>query len=365
MGPLYIKLGQIWGNSGVYLSADQVADLRRLQNKVPFQDHEICESVSRIKERGLVIGPVIASGSIAIVFHCTLPDGAPGVAKIRRAGIHNRVTQNIISFDRFLHYTSFISDRILGSTVVQDVHDVFNMNRTQMLEQTDFRKEIKNMIMFKKKIKIENIHIPHVYESLSDDDCIVMEQCRGIQPSSACRQPESAKTLLEFLLECPAHGFCHGDLHLGNLLVDGNTLNILDFGLVFHLKRHDIDDFYKFVSSICMKDVDSAFDMCAKSFVREPTKLLMRETEFKTDLSDIIDFVTDADLCKLETLFERSSQLFIKYGTRTLPAMANLQLAFVACEGTVYELDPKCDVWHICKGILMQQHMKRLVACQQ
>lgn len=364
MGPLYIKLGQIWANSGYKLSDEAVTELRQLQNKVPFGKWEVRATIKEMEKKGIRIGTVIASGSIAVVFNCTLPDGTSAVAKIRRADIVRRMHSNVVSFARFLRLTSCVTNYVWGNTFMQNIQTIFQRNQKQMIDQTNFQVEIQNMILFKEKIDIANVKIPKVHESFCNQNCIIMEKCPGRSPLVGANPSSStthSKTLIEFLLECPMHGVCHGDLHLGNLLVDDKTLSILDYGLVFHLKDSEIRDFHKFVYSMSTKNTDMAFRLCTESLIANPSQLDARENEFKRDLNNIIDNVQQQRQ-ELASLFEMTTALFKQYDIQMRSVMLNLQLAYVACESSVYELDPECDVWKTCKNIVIRQEMQRLIA---
>jgi predicted unusual protein kinase regulating ubiquinone biosynthesis (AarF/ABC1/UbiB family) len=105
------------------------------------------------------------------------------------------------------------------------------------------------------------VKTPALIESECNETQIVMTKLTH-KPMSLLTPNElhqSIWKLTEMVLHLLTHhGFIHGDLHLGNILFQGDTLGIVDFGFVIQLNESQKKNMYELVKGLIMQDYESA-----------------------------------------------------------------------------------------------------------
>lgn len=171
----------------------------------------------------------IASASIAQVHFATLHSGEDVVVKIQRPGIRRRVAADLQILKRFAQVVELakLGRRLSAQDVVADFSD-------NLAEELDFRIEAQSMQTWVSHLHASplgrNIKVPDVHWDFTSERVLTMERVAGlrIDDAPAIRKAgfdgvELVKALLFSTFEGGLrHGLFHGDLHAGNLLVDGD-----------------------------------------------------------------------------------------------------------------------------------------------
>ena len=249
LGPTYVKLGQVIASSPGMFPEEWTREFASLRDRVPaFPGVEARRIIS--DEFG---GPVqsffadfddepMAAASIAQVHAATLPDGRAVVVKVQRPHLDSQVKDDL----RAMRLLAAILERIPYTAIASPRAVVEDFGRT-LGEEMDFRLEADNMERMRGILDQEGItdaRVPHVCLDLVTRRVLTMERIDGIRfhDVEAMRAAGidtarllriGVQTVVEGVL---IHGFFHGDLHAGNIVVlpDG-TFVLLDFGIVGRL----------------------------------------------------------------------------------------------------------------------------------
>ncbi len=265
LGPTFIKLGQILSTRADLLGDELTAELARLQDDAPpLPWEEVRAEVER--ELGAPIFELfaefdqrpLACASIAHVHAARLPDGTPVVVKVQRPAIARTIESDL----SILHF--------LARRAADAIPELRSMNPVGVVEEFDkaIRREIDfsferhHTARFRASFEdFEGVHVPAVFPRLSTAKVLTMERIEGVKITEA---PETlaidpyllAPRLLRMLFQMVLrHGFFHGDLHPGNILVaaDG-TIGLIDFGLVGRLAPEQSDAILDILAGIARPD---------------------------------------------------------------------------------------------------------------
>jgi predicted unusual protein kinase regulating ubiquinone biosynthesis (AarF/ABC1/UbiB family) len=248
LGPTFVKLGQLMAStSEVFPRPLAQACLRLFDDVAPISAASVRAVVEA--DLGRPVGEVfaefddtpLASGSVAQVHRCLLPDGREAVVKVQRPGIRERMLVDL----RLAYLAAGIAERWLARVktanargVVRDLHTVTTVELNSTLEAHNQATMRANIAAFGDNSLVT---APEIYWEYCGPRVICMERLYGepIDRLAAARcDQETSTTLIRSLVKAwlesvTVHGLFHGDLHAGNLWVlhDGR-LAMLDFGIV-------------------------------------------------------------------------------------------------------------------------------------
>ena len=257
LGPTYVKLAQLIASSPGLFPEVLSDELRTLLDRVPPLAPVDVDHVIR-RELGGAPGDVfgrfdpvpLASASIAQVHAATLHDGTDVVVKVQRRGIRARLAADLSILAGAAHLLERRSARARMANPVAVVEDF----SATLAHELNFVLEAQAMERFADNLKTfgENsgVRVPAVHWRFTTPRVLTMEQIHGhsIDDTEALRATgfdlaELLKRGVRAWMEAALHhGFFHGDVHAGNLMVDtaGNVV-FLDFGIVGQLDQASAD----------------------------------------------------------------------------------------------------------------------------
>ncbi len=251
LGPTYVKLAQLIASSpGLF--PDVLADeFRSCLDEVPPVPLEEVRAVL-VEELGAPPEEVfarfdvipLASASIAQVHTALLHDGEEVVVKVQRPGIRARLEGDLrilMRLARVLERTSAKSRMANPVAVVEDF-------AATLSEELNFVNEARAMERFDGNLRRfgtnEGVRVPSVRWPYTTPRVLTMERIHGYKIDDLASLgtlgwdlggalKKGVRAWMEAALE---HGFFHGDVHAGNLMIDhdGNVV-FLDFGIVGRL----------------------------------------------------------------------------------------------------------------------------------
>ena len=252
LGPTYIKLGQILSTRSDVIPPAYIAALETLQDGVeplPFAriDEQLAadigpgwrELVASVQEEPL------ATASIAQVHRARLQDGQEVVLKVQRPGIGPKIRAD-------LNILELLASRAVAEfpeVELFDPHGILSEFEKSILAELDFTAEARNMRRFQQNFRaIPHVVLPEVVEPLSGRRVLCMTFLDGVKIREARAQGFDMRLVGERYLEVAYsmlfdHGFFHGDLHPGNVLVlPGERIGVIDCGMVGRLSGPMKDD---------------------------------------------------------------------------------------------------------------------------
>jgi len=251
LGPPLVKLSQVVSSSPGLFPAPISHQLRDLLDAAP---PEKWDDMRKVLEKGLG-GPVeqffskvdpepLAAASIAQVHAATLPDGTDVVVKIRRPGVDKQFLRDL----RMLRITARMAQRFSRSARVINPVAIVDDVVTTLGRELDFGLEAQSMERFEANLRSfgdnDAIRVPSVYHQYCGHGVLTMERIDGIKVDDLPGLVETGFDLFNLLrggvrawIEAACeHGFFHGDVHAGNLMVDRDgRVVFLDFGIMGEL----------------------------------------------------------------------------------------------------------------------------------
>ena len=251
LGPTYVKLAQLIASSpGLFpeVLSDELRSLLDCAPPVPPAD------IVHIVRRELGAAPdevfarfdpaPLASASIAQVHAATLHDGTDVVVKVQRRGIRARLAADLAILSgaaQLLERTSARGRMANPVAVVEDFAATLAHELNFVLEAQAMERFSENLVASGSN---EGVRVPEVHWRYTTQRVLTMERIHGHSiddtgtlSGSGFDLPEILKRGVRAWMEgALEHGFFHGDVHAGNLMVDteGNLV-FLDFGIVGQL----------------------------------------------------------------------------------------------------------------------------------
>jgi predicted unusual protein kinase regulating ubiquinone biosynthesis (AarF/ABC1/UbiB family) len=246
LGPTFIKFGQIVASSSGMFPKPFVAEFQKCLDRVrPFSFAEVqeilAEDLGDKAPRLKAIDPKpLASASIAQVHTAELDDGSKVVIKVQRPGIPKRVRADM----RILRGVAGIAQRVVRDAELANPVAIVDDFAATLQEELDFRKEAANCERFNEimsELGHKDVRAPRPNWDLTTARVLVMERFYGTRVDDKAgidaRGVDAEGHLIKGMrawFQCVLlHGFFHGDVHAGNLmLLENQDLGFLDFGIV-------------------------------------------------------------------------------------------------------------------------------------
>jgi ubiquinone biosynthesis protein len=356
LGPTFIKLGQLLSTRPDIIPHAFVQEFEKLQDNVPsFSFTEVLSQIAAelgapVEQFFAEIDPVpLAAASIAQVHRARLKTGEDVVIKLRRPGIVAVVESDISAL---VALAGLAERHIPGSELYDPVAVVREFART-IRREMDFSREAHTIEKFRDNFtNTPWMHFPHVYWEQSSRAVLTMEYIAGVKISDREKLVEQgldgkliarrgADCFLEMVL---THGFFHGDLHPGNVLIlPDNVICLLDYGIVGRLDEGLKTFLIDILTAIVKRDMDEVVSLLL--FAGDISDTLDSRS-LKRDLGYFMDGYYEMPLKELEVgrMLMEFIEIITTYSIRIQPDLMLLAKSLVLIEGTGRALDPSFDM---------------------
>ena len=254
LGPAFVKLGQLLAGRTRLLPRDYIAELTKLQDRVPpvpFAEVEAVLAEELRRPSGECFSRIdatpLGSASIAQVHRAWLSDGADAVIKVQRPHIERTVRTDLEIMGRL---AELLEHHVEGWAAHQPTAIVAEFTR-RMEQELDFSSEVAGMERFARQFTDNpTVRVPRVYRPLSTRRMLTMERIDGIPATQLAAldaagldRAEIARRLADLTLrQIFVHGFFHADPHPGNVhILPGNEVFFLEFGMTGFLIHEQRD----------------------------------------------------------------------------------------------------------------------------
>ena len=376
LGPIYVKIGQLLSTRRDLLDVEIIAELSRLQDRVPpfpgeqarqLIEKDIACSLPEVTTE-FHLQP-LASGSIAQVHFARLQDDRAYVFKVIRPGIRARICEDLelIYFIVQQMEKYYTRGRIMHLTgVVQELEHT-------LLSELDMRREAANASQLRRNFQDEkNYYVPEVNWDLTHDNVLVMEYVGGIPMNdiAAIRNAGiDTHWLAEFVMkvfftQVFRDNYFHADMHPGNIFIQPETATtplrvaVVDFGVMSSLTESDqrylAENFLAFLN----RDYHRVARLHWESgWVPRETRLDALEFDIRTVCEPLLDKpVSQISFAEvLRSLFNIAR----RFNVEIMPQLLLLQKTLISLEGITRQMHPEMNLWEVARPQLEEWIQRR------
>jgi ubiquinone biosynthesis protein len=357
LGPTFIKLGQLLSARPDILPSHWVEELSELQDAVP--PFPIAEVRAQI-ERGLgrpveacfaSLDPEpLASASIAQVHRARTHSGESVAVKVQRPRIEQRIESDL----SILYQLARLVEAVVEETGVYTPTGIVEEFDRAIHEELDFTNEARNARAMAAAAKDRTfLVIPRVHDGLCSATVLTLDYVEGTKVSEVTGEAgfdleQVARNIIEASFrQLFEDGLFHGDPHPGNILVlPGNRIALIDFGLVGRLTRPMQEALVTLIMATALRDPETVARVLNRIGVPEDHTPI---TTFRADIQGILDRYLGLKLeeIRTSTLLRDLLDLAVKHKIRVPKEYAVLSKASITVEGIIRRLYPKLDILEI------------------
>ena len=285
---LYVKIFQALALNHNMINNEINNGLLKFTDNVPWTNADVDVQTLIDLEREYNIAILndykpINSGMISLVFKGIYRVGVKEtvIIKMKRVNIENNLNDGIQKLLFCVKLLSFLP------VYNYQITNIIQNNIVLIKNQTNFNKEVENMVMMKNNCKnLRYIKIPIVQSDVTNkfSNIIIMEYIKGetLQRVNPCDYNEFSKQIIKFVfVNMLMNGQCHGDLHVGNILFikDENDpkykhkIGILDFGLIYEIDKLKDTFYYIFANMYSVPPKEIAQNLLLSGIV-EPIECI-------------------------------------------------------------------------------------------
>ena len=354
LGPTFVKLGQLLSSRPDMLPSHWVEELSELQDAVP--PISLAEVRAQI-ERGLK-RPVeecfasleeapLASASIGQVHLAVTHTGERVAVKVQRPRIRQRMESDL----GLLYQLARAVEAVVEETGVYTPTGIVEEFDRALHEELDFGLEARNAReMAEASRSRPYLVIPRVLTDLSCEEVLTLEYVEGLKVTEVSaatghdRRKVARNVIDAAFRQLFEDGLFHGDPHPGNVLVlPGDRIALLDFGLVGRLTRPMQEALVTLIVAIALHDPDTIARVLNRVGVPDEHSPVVA---FRADIAGILDRYRGLKLGEIRStsLLRDLLDLAVKHRIRVPKEYAVLSKASVTVEGMIRKLDPDLDV---------------------
>jgi ubiquinone biosynthesis protein len=363
LGPIFVKFGQLLSIRPDLIPEDVVAELAKLQDKVPpfpweavaatldaayGRPHaEVFKAIDRVP---------VASASVAQVHFATLPDGREVAVKILRPGVRAVIEKDV----NLLYVLAGLIARLPEGSRLRPREVVAEFEVT-IGDELDLLREAGNASQLRRNFADRRLLIvPEVYWDWCNRDVMVMQRIDGIPVNAVERLREEkidikrlARDGVEiFFTQVFRDGFFHADMHPGNIFVarDGRYCGV-DFGIMGTLSDADKNYLATNFMAFFHRDYHRvAVAHLEAGWVPPGTRV----DEFEGAIRSVCEPIFDRPLKEIYfgKLLLRLFEVSRRFRMEIQPQLVLLQKTLLQVEGLGRQLDPDLDLRRTAQPIL-------------
>jgi predicted unusual protein kinase regulating ubiquinone biosynthesis (AarF/ABC1/UbiB family) len=235
---LFTKIFQsLATTANLSLPPDLQAELLRYTTNVSYTEQEInynCLAQIEADYNVHIDLRVANSGMIALIFKGKDASGNPVIIKLKRNGITKHLREGCAAVSLLYDWSAYF----FRQNIVVRILKPFIRNITDIIEQCDFDREIRNLKQAKEDFApLTFIQIPTVYnKDTKSTDFILMEFIEGTHTPPPNTSHADRIEYLEKFGTFTTYAFLYNtiqntDLHSGNIIFTPTGLGIIDFGM--------------------------------------------------------------------------------------------------------------------------------------
>jgi len=355
MGPTFVKLGQILATRVDLFPQEWIAEFEQLQDNapaIPYKDIEplIVRALGKDPKKYFrtIDQTPLGVASIGQVHKAVTYKGEAVVLKVRKPGIRQQIDSDM----RLLkHLARLAIDNSVEIRRYRPLDLVREFERS-LNREMDFTIEARSADRIRKNLrKVDWIKIPKIYWQWTSSSLCVQELIEGI-PARDLDKLDAAGVDRKLIAERGAiaawkmaleDGFFHADPHPGNFLIlPGNRIGMLDFGMVGKLSSSRKEQMVQIVKAVVTQDGAG----CAAVLGTWSDGQMVKYESLGSDIDDIIGQYYGTPLAELDvTGLLNDITALLRNHNLILPSdIALLLKAIITLEGFGRLMYPDFDV---------------------
>ncbi len=385
LGPTFIKLGQVLSLRPDLIGPELATELTSLQSHVPADSDETVREIIA-QELGQPVeelyaefnGQAIASASIGQVHLAKMRDGTPVVVKVQHANIHSTVNEDLEVMAGLATLASHLPELEVWKPQV-----LVEQLSKSLRRELNFTRELQNLQVFGRELEhVDGLLIPQPYPRLSSSRVLTMELINGVPVSKLSRKdsrrntdPGSAEALDADAAQVQAlarraaevymemifiNGAYHADPHPGNILVvDGNQLGLLDFGMVGRIDDRLRETIEEMLLAVASRDA-SLLTTLIKRVGNSPPRL--DESILSIDVADLVATYGSQPLESFDLggALNDVTEIMHRHQISLPPQTSMLIKMLVSLEGTLNQLSPHFSLLEVMQPFFRKMWMRRI-----
>lgn len=367
LGPTFVKLGQLLSTRPDLVGVALADELQQLQTDVQADPPGVVQATIEA-ELGRPVDELfaefdqaaMASASIGQVHRARLRSGEAVVVKVQHADIQRKVEVDLDILVGLAQLAGRIPE-------FQDYRPraIVSEFRRAVRRELDFSREQRNMQQFARDFQRDpTVYIPRTYPELCTSRVLTMELIQGTRLSETERLAAEGFDLGEvarrganlYLEMIFSHGLYHADPHPGNvLLIDGNVIGLLDFGMVGRIDEPLQEDIAEMLVALGTQDAGHLAGILTRVGAVPPG--LDRAT-FGLDVADFVAHYAGQPLDRLDLsgALKELTEMIRRYQIMLPARIALLIKVLVTLEGTARLLSPRFSLAEV-----MAPYQKKLL----
>ena len=358
LGPTFVKLGQMLSTRPDLVPPEFIVELKKLQASVHFLPGEVTRKIIET-ELGKPVTEVfdsfddkpLAAASLAQVHRAVLK-GRPVVLKVQRPDIAEVTEQDINIMQRIAQ----TAERYSPAAYLINPVGLVEEFAQQIKKELDFRIEGQNMRRFGLNFRGDDtIHVPEVYLDYCTKKVVTMEYLDGITIADTKRLEEGGYDLQVIakrgvMISFKAvfqHGFFHADPHPGNILIlPGNVIGVVDFGMMATLSLRDRERLAKLVYFISIREERRVARSLNELMETEDT---IPAEELEPSMADIIKEFSDvpAREIRLGAMLFAMMRAIMTHGGRMRPQLVWVTKSIAVEEDIIHSLNADLNLMDV------------------
>ncbi|SES91233.1 ABC1 kinase family protein [Anaerobranca gottschalkii] len=367
LGPTFVKIGQILSTRPDILPENYIVELRKLQDDVKPEEFPVIKQIVE-KELNSPIHQIfkdfeekpLASASIAQVHKAVLKNDKLVVVKVKRPHIEEIMLTDLAILNKLTKIISFFPQSIFNpGEIIAELYQ-------GVKRELDFIEEGKNIDKFYQLNKdVPFLRVPKTYPRYNTNNLLIMEYIEGIKISDKFTLLEKGYDLKEvsiklannFLKQVFQDGFFHGDPHPGNILISGEKIAYLDFGLMGSLSPNLKFRLNELLTSIVFGDIKKMARVILQIGIKRNK---VERKKLHSDLEEMYNQYATLSIEELD-IPELIDQIFnlCKNHKITIPKDIILMAkSFILMEGNVALLTPDLNLMDIATPYVKRQMLE-------
>ena len=357
LGPTFTKLGQLLSTRPDLLPAHWIEELEALQDDCPplpvAEVRQVIEEAlgAPVETSFASLDPApLASASIAQVHRAVTHDGQQVVVKVQRPNIRERIDADLA----LLSYLARLLEAVVEETGISTPTAIIEEFDRAVHEELDFENEARNArAMREAAAGRDYVVIPRVHDALSSSRVLTLDYVEGTKLNDVTAEggfdcEKLARTIIEASFrQLFVDGLFHGDPHPGNILVlPGERIALLDFGLVGRLSRVQQEALVTLIVAVALRDPDSVARLLNKLGAPDSR---VPFAEFRADISGMLGNYLGLKLDEIQTssLLRDLLDLAVRHKVKVPKEYAVLAKASMTVEGVIRRLYPRLDILEV------------------